>query len=336
IDLIFMNRPLNCDPELVRKIQEGKREDVRPCMKCMHCHDSNSTNRKYPSSCRMNATSFNSLTDVMPEGAVPPPAAAKKNIMVIGAGPAGLEAARVAAERGHTVTLCDSADKLGGLLHFARGVKGDHEHFEDYFAYAACQMEKLGVNVQLRTTVDAAMVKEQKPDAVIVAVGGIRESKFSGTNVFTPEGAFGSAKLGERVVILGAAVQAVDFAAYLVSKGKKVTMVHSGPADDVDKGQSGWFRIYMLPYLQANGVKIFHNASARSVSDASLTITTDVGLEKVIPCDSVVEFYDMVPNTALARELESAGFEVHSVGDCAEPHNIQKAVLSGNLTARSL
>ncbi|MDE7261607.1 MAG: FAD-dependent oxidoreductase, partial [Oscillospiraceae bacterium] len=336
IDLIFMNRPLNCDPELVRKIQEGKREDVRPCMKCMHCHDNNSTNRKYPSSCRMNATSFNSLTDVMPEGAVPTPAAAKKNVMVIGAGPAGLEAARVAAERGHSVTLYDSADKLGGLLHFARGVKGDHEHFEDYFTYAAYQMEKLGVNVQLRTRVDAALVKEQKPDAVIVAVGGIRESKLSGTNVFSPEGAFGSAKLGERVVILGAAVQAVDFAAYLVSKGKKVTMVHSSPADDVDKGQSGWFRIYMLSYLQANGVKIFHNASAKSVSDASLTITTDVGLEKAIPCDSVVEFYDMVPNTALAKELETAGFEVHSVGDCAAPHNIQKAVLSGNLAARSL
>lgn len=335
LDLIFMNRPLNCDPELVTKIKEHRREDVRPCMKCMHCHDNNSP-AKVPSSCRMNAAYFNAYTDAMPEGFTPTPAAGKKNVMVIGAGPAGLEAARVAAERGHTVTIYDSADKLGGLLHFARGVKGDHERFEDYITYATHQLEKNGVTVKLNTKVDAALVKEQKPDAVILAVGGTRESKLSGANVFSPEAAFGSAKLGERVVILGGAVQAVDFAAWLVSRGKKVTMVHGGSAADVDKGQSGWFRAYMLPHLKAKGVQIINNASVKSVSGDSITITTDVGLEKVISCDSVVECYDMVPNTALADELTAAGIEVHAVGDCAEPHNIQKAILTGNLAARAL
>lgn len=335
IDLIFMNRPLNCDPELVTKIKEHRREDIRPCAKCMHCHDNNSP-AKVPSSCRMNAAYFNAYTDTMPEGFTPTPAAAKKNVMVIGAGPAGLEAARVAAERGHTVTIYDSADKLGGLLHFARGVKGDHERFDDYVTYAAHQLEKNGVTVKLNIRVDAALVKEQKPDAVILAVGGARESKLSGANVFSPEQAFGSSTLGERVVILGGAVQAVDFAAYLVSQGKKVTIVHSGSAADVDKGQSGWFRTYMLPHLKSKGVQIINNAAAKSVSGDSITVTTDVGLEKVISCDSVVEFYDMVPNLSLAKEIEAAGIEVHAVGDCAQPHNIQKAVLTGNLAARAV
>lgn len=67
-----------------------------------------------------------------------------------------------------------------------------------------------------------------------------------------------------------------------------------------------------------------------------MTITTDSGLTQTIPCDSVVEFYDMVPNLSLADELETAGIETYAVGDCAEPHNIQKAVLSGNLCARAL
>jgi len=167
-------------------------------------------------------------------------------------------------------------------------------------------------------------------------VGGARESKLSGANVFSPEQAFGSSTLGERVVILGGAVQAVDFAAYLVSQGKKVTIVHSGSAADVDKGQSGWFRTYMLPHLKSKGVQIINNAAAKSVSGDSITVTTDVGLEKVISCDSVVEFYDMVPNLSLAKEIEAAGIEVHAVGDCAQPHNIQKAVLTGNLAARAL
>lgn len=67
-----------------------------------------------------------------------------------------------------------------------------------------------------------------------------------------------------------------------------------------------------------------------------MRITTDIGMEKLIACDSVVEFYDMIPNTALADELKNAGFEVHAVGDSEQPYNIQRAVLAGNLAARAL
>lgn len=335
LDLIFMNRPLNCDPELVTKIKEKRREDIRPCMKCMHCHDNNSP-AKVPSSCRMNAAYFNAYTEKMPEGFAPTPAAVKKNVLVIGAGPAGMEAARVAAERGHSVTLCDSAERLGGLLNFARGVKGDHERFDDYLTYIAHQLDKNGVEVKLNTKMDAAAVKQQAPDAVIVAVGGTRKSELSGANVFSPEQAFGSEKLGERIVLLGASVQSIDLAAWLVAQGKKVTIVHAGAEADVDKGQSGWFRTYMLPHLRSKGVSILNGAAVKSLQGNDLTITTSAGFERVLSCDSVIECYDMLPNTSLAEELTAAGLEVHAVGDCAEPHNIQKAVLSGNLAARAL
>ena len=287
----------------------------------------------------MNATYFNAYTDSMPEGFAPTTAEVKKNVMVIGAGPAGMEAARVAAERGHSVTLYDAADKLGGLLPFAQGVKGNHERFSDYLTYIAHQLEKNGVEVKLNTRVDAAMVKEQNPDAVVVAVGGSREQKLTGTAglpVLSPEQAFGAADLGDTVAILGAGVQAVDFASYLVSQGKKVVMIHPDAAGEVDKGQSGWFRTYMLAHLQSKGTKIWHNATVKAVEDGGVRIVTDAGLERLVACDSVVEFYNMVPNTALAEELQSAGFEVHTVGDCAEPHNIQRAVLTGNLAARAL
>ncbi len=336
IDLVFMNRPLNCDPELVSKMQEGRREDVRPCMKCMHCHDNIGSNKAVPSSCRMNASSFNSLTETMPEGMTPQAAEKPRSVLVVGAGPAGIEAARVAAERGHDVTLVDSGNAIGGLLHFAKGVKGGHERFDDYLAYASAQLEKLGVDVRTGTQADAAFVKEQAPDAVVVATGGVRPSRFSGENVFAPEDAFAPDALGEKVVILGGNVQAIDFAAFLLACGKKVAIINEGGPEALDKGQSGWFKSYMLPYLRSNGVQVHSNAAATAVDTEGVTFTTAVGLEKVEACDSVVEFYDMEPNTALADELAAAGIEVHTVGDAAEPHNIQRAVLTGNLCARAL
>ena len=340
LDLVFMNRPLNCDPELVQKLAEHRREDVIPCMKCMHCHDSNSTGKRYPSTCRMNPNTNHSFTEVMPEGGKPLPAETPRKVMVIGAGPAGMEAARVAAERGHSVSLYDNSDKLGGLLLFARGVKGDHEHFDDYLTYMAHQLDKNGVDIHLFKRVDAALVKEENPDAVIVAVGGKRVSKLSGTDatpVFTPEQAFGGeSKLGDTVAILGAGVQAVDFAAYLVTMGKKVVMIHEDSADNIDKGQSGWFKKYILPYLQAKGTRIWSSAEILGLEDGGVKFVTEAGYEKTVKVDSVVEFYNMVPNTELADELTAAGFEVHTVGDCADPHNIQRAVLSGNLTARKI
>ena len=337
LDLVFMNRPLNCDPELVQKLAEHRREDVIPCMKCMHCHDSNSTGKRYPSTCRMNPNTNHSFTEVMPEGGKPLPAETPRKVMVIGAGPAGMEAARVAAERGHSVSLYDNSDKLGGLLLFARGVKGDHEHFDDYLTYMAHQLDKNGVDIHLFKRVDAALVKEENPDAVIVAVGGKRVSKLSGTDatpVFTPEQAFGGeSKLGDTVAILGAGVQAVDFAAYLVTMGKKVGMIRSDAAVDSDKG---WFKKYILPYLQAKGTRIWSSAEILGLEDGGVKFVTEAGYEKTVKVDSVVEFYNMVPNTELADELTAAGFEVHTVGDCADPHNIQRAVLSGNLTARKI
>ena len=340
LDLVFMNRPLNCDPELVQKLAEHRREDVIPCMKCMHCHDSNSTGKRYPSTCRMNPNTNHSFTEVMPEGGKPLPAETPRKVMVIGAGPAGMEAARVAAERGHSVSLYDNSDKLGGLLLFARGVKGDHEHFDDYLTYMAHQLDKNGVDIHLFKRVDAALVKEENPDAVIVAVGGKRVSKLSGTDatpVFTPEQAFGGeSKLGDTVAIIGAGVQAVDFAAYLATLGKKIVMIHSDAAVDIDKGQSGWFKKYILPYLQAKGTRIWSSAEILGLEDGGVKFVTEAGYEKTVKVDSVVEFYNMVPNTELADELTAAGFEVHTVGDCADPHNIQRAVLSGNLTARKI
>lgn len=337
LDLIYMNRPLNVDPELVKKMEEGRREDVTPCMHCLHCHDSISTGNRVKSSCRANAALQNAYTDLMPEGFEPLPAQTQKNVMVIGGGPAGMEAARVAAQRGHTVTLYEKNGILGNMLSFAEGVKGSHEHIGDYREYLIQQLDKNGVTVQLNTAVDQSLVDQIKPDAVVVAVGGQRASTLESSgsvSVVSLEDAFGGA-IGDKVVLLGAGVQAVDFAVYLLSKGKKVVMVHSGDASEVDAGQSGWFQSFITAHLYAHGIKVYNGASVNGVVSDGLSITSSVGLETVIPCDTVVEC-EMLPNTELADALSAAGYEVYAAGDCVEPYNIQRAVLNGNLAARKI
>ena len=336
LDLVFMNRPLNCDPELVSKMRAGKREEVVPCMKCMHCHDNMGSDRKYPSTCRMNPTFFNAYTDVMPEGVAIPEAETKRSIMVVGAGPAGMEAARVAALRGHSVDLYEMDSKLGGSVHFARGVKGNHERFDDYLTYAEHQMEAENITVHLGEPVTIDTVKGANPDAVVVAVGGTRPRDYSGANVFSAKEAFGNKNLGDNVVVLGGNVQAIDFAASLVAQGKKVTIVSVNSVDDLDRGQSGWFKKYIMPYLYANGVKAWCNAAVDGIEADAVIIATQTGDERKILCDSVVDFSDMLPNTELADAIGAAGFEVYAVGDCAEPWDIQRADTNAHLCARAL
>ena len=338
IDLIFMCRPLSCDPTLVKKMHERRREDIIPCSRCMNCHDWIGSGNVLQNKCRMNPTQFNSLTDVMPEGMDPLPAETIKNVMVIGAGPGGLEAAKIASQRGHKVSIYEKEDKIGGLLHFANGVKGPHERLEDVVTYYRAQLEKNGVEVNLRTAADLETVKTVNPDAVVVAVGATRKIDLEGTAstpVLSPEDAFGSAQLGDTVVFNGATVQAVDFAAYLCHLGKKLIVINPGTYDDVDKGQAAYFKQFIMAHIQAHGVKFYHNAAINSVGDGFVEITTDVGLTKKIPCNSVVDF-TTVPNTELADEIEAAGYEVYKIGDCNEPLNIQQAIYDGHMTARHL
>ena len=339
VDLVFMNRPLNVDPALPNKLQAGQREDIMPCMHCLHCHDTIATGRKVKSSCRANAALQHVYLDEggMEGGITPTPAETARRVMVIGAGPAGMEAARVAALRGHSVVLYEKADYLGGLLPFAEGVKGRHERLSDYRAYLAHQLEGLNVEVNLGVEVDKTLVDEIAPDAVVVATGGVRDNSVltpaEGVDVLGFEQAFGAPK-AKRIIVLGGSVQAVDMAVYLTSIGREVTMVHGGTFDDFDIDQSGWFKQFIVADLCSRGVKVWNGATVNGLVDGGLSITTDTGDEKVLPCESVVCGADMQADTALADELSAAGYEVYPCGDCAEPHNIARAVYAGHAAAR--
>ena len=256
--------------------------------------------------------------------------------MVIGAGPAGLEAARIAAIRGHDVTLYEKKDSVGGLLGFAEAVKGPHENLGRFRSYLERQIELAGVNLVLNTEVTKELIEKEAPDAVILAVGGRRDSlgfeTTGATKVLSIDDVLGGG-IGENVVILGSNAQAVDTAIYLMSQGKKVTVITPSAKEDFEKGHSVNMKEFVEPTFFANGGRLFPNATISGVGDGFVSFTAESGVPYEYACDTVIEALDMLPNTDLADGLS---VDVLSVGDCALPLNIANAIATGNVAARSL
>lgn len=159
-DFIAMGRPLLADPELPNKLATGRFEDIRPCVCCYSCVHQNFLAQSII--CAVNAA-MGKEDEFRIESVSEP-----KKVLVVGGGPAGMEAARIAALRGHKVTLCEKEPRLGGSLFFAAMARRENEELIDYLA---AQIKKLGVDIQLEREVTPALVTELKPDAVIVAVG---------------------------------------------------------------------------------------------------------------------------------------------------------------------
>lgn len=336
IDFVVMNRPLVADPHLPRKLQEGKIDEVRPCNHCSNCFQS-VVNPMGIGFCRANAAHVRAFTEEMPDGYDPAPAAQAKKVMVVGAGPAGMEAAAVAAQRGHEVTLYDQKGALGGTLDFAATIKGPHERIVDFKNWQARQVEAAGANVVTGTTVDAALVEEQAPDVVIVATGAMTPEVSvpvaGGKQVLTLDEAAAATVEGP-VCIVGESLRALDYANYLLQQGIEVSLMHEGAKEELAPEQAPWPRVMLVSLLEGRGSQLHHGASNISVEDDGVHFTASYGLECVQPAETVV-VCESVPNNGLAKEIEGL-CEVFVVGDAQEPSNIMNAVATANLAARSL
>ncbi|MBN1188172.1 MAG: FAD-dependent oxidoreductase [Dehalococcoidales bacterium] len=352
IDFIGITRPLTADPDLPNKIAAGKPDEVRPCTYCITC---------FPQSrCRVNAASTRADGPEMPEGYYPQPAEKKKNVLVAGGGPSGLEAARVAALRGHRVTLYEKSSRLGGLMPLAAMVKGPHEKILDYVNYLSGQMVKLGVRVKLGQEVKVETVEKTRPDAVVVATGGaatvpdipgienpkvLSNARLHGTLEtglkFVPPFTLRALTrfympVGRKVVIIGGQIQGIQLAEFLVQRGRDVTVVDEGPEESLGLYVPGFILPRILLYNYSRGVKVLMKVKYHEITDQGLTVTTGYGIRKVLEADHIILALPLSPAAALADSLRGKAVEIYTVGDCKTPGVIVDAVESGHLVGRKI
>ena len=331
----MLNRPLCVDPEYVNKLREGRIDEIAPCTRCLHCFYDAPLDGSNMEQCRVNAANFRGYSQVMPEGFEPLPAEEPKTVMVIGGGPAGMEAARIAAQRGHSVKLYEKSGILGGLLPFAEIVKGPHENLGTFKKYLERQLELKGVEVILGEEVTREMIESEGADVVILATGGRRTTLGFESNGATEVRSIMdvlNGGIGQNVIVFGGNAQAMDVALYLLAQGKNVTILSQETQRDFEKGHSGQMKTYLQGAFFGAGGRLFTDCHIDSVNDGSVSFTAQTGVAYEFPCDTVIEAIDMEPETSLIEGLDNA----FAVGDCALPFNIANAIATGNVTARAI
>lgn len=341
LDFLLMTRPLMADMDMPNKLKEGRRDEVAPCTHCMTCFVA-PIDFGTPMYCRVNPALTRAFTEDMPEGYDPVPAETPENVMVIGGGPAGMEAARIAAQRGHHVKLYEKSNALGGRLDTLQKLKGPHERILDHKNYLIRQLEVYGVEVVTGREVTADFVKQEGPDAVVVAVGSL-PAQVDSTGTLTNMADLLSAlengdtlPLGDEVILLGAQFQACEVAVNLCKAGKKVTMLNPGPEKEFYMNAATWPREMGRSWLRAKGVKLYHNVKLKEITPAQVTFDTEYGVTMTVSGSDVVNALPEQNNRTLYNELASLFGEVYAVGNCYSPSTIANATARANIIARRL
>lgn len=367
-DMISMARPLLADPEWVNKARCGRSDRVNTCIACNQaCLDHVFENKR--ASCLVNPRACFETELIIA------PATQKKRFAVVGAGPAGLAAACTLAERGHTVTLYEQASEIGGQFNLAKRIPGKEEFAETlrYFTNRLCD---LAVDVRLNTSADAAMLRAQDYDAILVATGVTpRDLRISGQDHRKVHGyaavVSGKAEIGKRVAIVGAGGIGFDVAEYLSQPplspttdipcwmhewGVDMSLAHRGGLSEpqIEASPREIWLLQRTPgkpgkrlnkttgwvhraTLKAKGVQMLGGVAYERVDDDGLHIRVD-GEPRVLQVDDVVVCAGQESNRMLADELIASGVKTHVIGgaDVAAELDAKRAIAQATRLAATL
>ncbi|MHC1578696.1 MAG: oxidoreductase [Dehalococcoidia bacterium] len=325
-DLIAIGRRLLADPDLPNKVAEGRLDEVTPCIGCMECIERLAFDERGEGvTCVVNPTLGKEKAYEMK------PVAKAKTVVVVGGGPAGMEAAIVAARRGHKVTLLEKDARLGGQLNIAAlpPFKADIFPWIDYMAN---EVKKAGVEVELNTDATAETVTNAKPDAVVMATGSMPAMPdipgIDKSDVVTAQDVLsGKVQAGQNVVIIGGGMVGCETGHYLAEQGKTVTII-----EILKRMASDMFpmtRRRLMDGLRSKKVTLLSSATCEEIKGGTVYATTADGKKETLPADTIIIAVGYTANDSLYKALEGKVPEIYCIGNSAQPRRILDATSEG-------
>ncbi len=343
-DMTGAARQLIAEPRFVQNARTGQEERSRICIACNWCLGAKADNAQ---GCVINPASHRERLWGVDSWKVP--ATNPSTLVVVGGGPAGLEAARTAALKGHRVVLFEARERLGGALALWADLPG-RDFYHEAINWWAAEVRRLGVDLRLGGAADAAAVLAEAPDAVIVATGSLYskggrsitlDADLPGHDrpfVYRPEDILiAGARPGGRIVLLdGEGYHAsAGIAELLASGGAEVSYVTEGFSPisarlaDCHEGR------YAVERMKAAGVRFEPTTWARAIGDGTVTLyDTFTGEERVVPVDAVVLSTSRLPVDGIARELEGKVGQLYTIGDALGVRMFAAATFEGQKFAR--
>ena len=328
-DFISMGRALIADPELPNKLSSGRTEDITPCIGCLECIN-HIMYKRLPVHCSVNA-----LCGHEGEYRIEPAPRAKE-IIVIGGGPGGMEAARVATARGHRVTLYERESALGGLSRSAALPPGK-EDINRLITYLETQVAKLGVQVRLGVTLTPEDPSLRNGDAVIIACGAAPiipaiEGLMNAPYVHAEDALLGRVDVGPRLLIIGGSLAGLETADYFSDRGRKIAVVEI--LDRLAPRMNPIHRRLVLDRLRGKRVVLMTGVRAERIEGRSFVFQDGEGTPQRIEFDTVILAAGRTPSRQAWEVLRSAVEDLHFVGDASECRGIIEAISEGNRAGR--
>lgn len=335
-DACMIGRANLCDAEFCNKAAAGNTADIRPCIGCLRCLTGIMFGK--PIACTVNP-------DVEHNDAAVELAENPHNVLVVGAGPAGMEAAFIAAKRGHHVVLADAQDELGGTMRIA-AVPIAKQDLCRVIKFQARRLEEAGVGVRLNTRLSAEDIARDFAGYEVILAAGAEPIVPGFASAFkqactADDILSGRVHPGKKIVVVGGGsvgCETADYLAPLVNDlakaNRDITLVEMGPVLAPAEGAAG--RAALITRMLSKGVHVLCDAKVTNVGESCITYE-QAGEERTIDgADTLVLALGYRANPALANELEAAGVKAHVIGDAEKPGNIKDAMAAAYELARAL
>lgn len=330
-DMVFIGRGVLADPNLINLIKDNKFHLARPCIGCNHCVNEQLQFRHHISCAGSAAMGYddNDYSIV--------PATKSKSVVVVGAGPAGSEAARIAAMRGHKVTIYDKETTIGGQINLAI-IPPYKQNIDPLINYYKNQLQEHRVDLKLGVEVTPELLKEINPDTIVFATGtkpsNIKIKGYDKPIVKCFKDILKNSIKASKIVIIGGGTIGCELAEVLAKDKKKVTIVEM--MDTLASKMAKTAQTVLMGHLEHLGVDTMINSKVKEIKDQSVIVIDEKGEEKEISAEAVIMCIGDRPNDDLYIKTKDQFSEVYNIGDSEKVGDIKSAVRSGYVVGNSI